>query len=103
MLKGLDMIKDVHVEEPVLMDTSHVDVLCTTHHGVQVVEMDGPMHFFANQPRTPNGSTMLEQALLLHQSYAVVSVHYMDWIACTTPEAQSALLLQLLENAVAGS
>jgi very-short-patch-repair endonuclease len=100
VLKGLHMIKAVHVEVPVLMETSQVDVVCTTHHGAQVVvEVDGPTHFFANATRTPNGSTMLKHALLRHQGYALVLVHYMDWIACNTPESQHALLLQLLESA----
>ena len=103
VLHGLDNIKHVSTEHTVLMGASSVDALCTTGSGVQVmVEVEGPVHFFTNQPRVYDGSTRLKHALLRHQGHALVSLHYADWNACKGNAARHALLTQLVEDAVAG-
>ena len=103
VLKGLDVLEHVRTEQPVLMGTSHTDVLCITGSGAQVlVEVDGPSHFFANQAGMLDGSSRLKHALLRHQGHMLVSLDYRDWIACKGSAAQRALLMRLLGEAVPG-
>lgn len=103
VLRELDIVKAVHEEVAVLMGTSHVDALCTTGNAAQVVvEVDGPTHFFTNQPRMHDGPTLLKHALLCHQGLSVACVHYLDWRACKDQAARRALLNQLLASAVEG-
>lgn len=97
---GQHLFKEVLVEHPVLEGTSHVDALCVTQEGKQVVvEVDGPTHFFANETRMFNGPSRLKHALLRHQGYATVSVHYLDWEkAGQDNKAQEGLLWGLITS-----
>lgn len=103
VLKKLDTVKHVSTEHPVMMGVSSVDALCTTSNGAQVmIEVDGPAHFFTNQPHAYNGSTRLKHALLRHQGHTLVTVHFQDWNACKDDAARRALLMQLVGSDVSG-
>ena len=67
-----------------------------------MVEVGGPTHVFANQPRVLTSSTRLKHALPRHQGRTLVSLHYMDWDACRGVAARRTLLAQLRTDAVPG-
>ena len=103
VLQSLDTIKHSSIQHPLLLGTSHVDALCTTDKGAQVVvKVIGPELCFANQPRVYDGPTQLEHALLRQQGHVLGLLHHLDWNACNDVAARRALLDKLVGNAVAG-
>lgn len=78
VLKSLaDVFVEVEEEVAVLDGSNHVDALCITHSGTKVaVEVNGPRHFFVNQPYVFNGPTRFKLMLLRRQGYVVVPMNH---------------------------
>jgi len=66
------------------------------------VEVDGPFHF-AQDGRTPSGSTLLKRKQLGQLGYAVVPVPYLEWQVLTSEEAKQGYLRDKLGGVQCGN
>jgi hypothetical protein len=59
----------------------------------QPPQVDGPFHFFVNQPRKANGGTALKRRLLADNGWVCVPVTGGDW-DCRGDEERCRLILE---------
>lgn len=66
-----------------------------------VLEVDGPHHFFRNEPRCPMGFTRFKHNMLTackRQWAAVASVSQLEWMGCKDSAAKADLLRAKLKG-----
>ena len=55
-----------------------VDIAVVGHSCMVAIEVNGPAHYFVNEPRVANGWTLVRTALLERCGWHVVNIHYSD-------------------------